>query len=67
MIKFYTKVVIYMIMFAMSFYALSAFDFNRFLKKEARANGMLLYIILSLIMGYLLGELLISITYFFNI
>lgn len=66
MLDFYLKVVIYLIMFVVSLYGLSAFDFNRFLKRNSRANGMVLYILLSLIMAYLLGEFLISITYYFN-
>lgn len=66
MLNFYLKIVIYTICFAASLYGLSAFDFNRFLKKNSSANGAILYILIALIMAYLLGEFIISITYFFN-
>lgn len=66
MLNFYFKVAIYLVALAASLYGLSAFDFNRFLKKNSGYNGIILYIILALIMAYLLGEFLMSITYFFN-
>lgn len=66
MLNFYLKVLIYMVMFAVSLYGLSAFDFNRFLKRNSGANGAILYILIALIMGFLLGEFIINITYFFN-
>lgn len=66
MLDFYFKVAIYLVALAASLYGLSAFDFNRFLKKNSGYNGTILYIILALIMAYLLGEFLMSITYFFN-
>ena len=67
MIKVYVKIVIYLAMFAASLYGLSAFDFNRFLKKDSRANATILYILIAIIMAYLLGEFMMSITYYFNI
>lgn len=67
MLKFYLKIVIYLVMFAVSFYGLRALDFNRFLKKNPGPSGAILYILVALIMAYLLGEFMISITYFFNI
>lgn len=66
MLNFYLKVVIYLVMFVVSFYGLSALDFNRFLKRNSGANATILYILIALIMAYLLGEFVINITYFFN-
>lgn len=66
MFDFYVKILIYIFALAMSLYGLSAFDFNRFLKKNTGYNGMVLYVIVALIMAYLLGEFIISITYYFN-
>lgn len=66
MLDFYLKIVIYLAMFIVSFYALNSLDFNRFLKKNSSANGLILYIVIALIMAYLLGEFIISITFYFN-
>ena len=67
MLNFYLKVGIYLIMFVVSFYGLKAIDFNRFLKRNPGPSGAVLYILLALIMAYLLGEFMISITYYFNV
>ena len=67
MLKFYLKIVIYLAMFAASLYGLNALDFNRFLKRESRANATILYILIAIIMAYLLGEFMMSITYYFNV
>lgn len=67
MLNFYLKVGIYLVMFAVSFYGLSALDFNRFLKKNPGPKAIVLYILIALIMAYLLGEFMISITYYFNV
>ena len=51
MLDFYLKVVIYLVMFVVSFYGLSALDFNRFLKRNSSANATILYILIALIMA----------------
>ena len=67
MLKFYLKVAIYLVSFGFSLFALTALDFNRFLKKGAVAPGALLYILLAMIMADLIGDLILEITYFFQV
>lgn len=66
MLNFFVKVVIYLMMFVASLYGLNALDFNRFLKRNPGPSATILYILIALIMAYLLGEFMISITYIFN-
>ena len=66
MLDFYIRVIIYFICFLLSFYALSALDFNRFLKQGKIVQGQLLYFVLASCMAYLMGSLFIAIIYFYN-
>lgn len=67
MIKFYIRVVVYLLSFAVSLYALHGVDFNRFIKKGRIAQAQTLYIIVAMMMGYLLGSFFISVIYYFYI
>ena len=65
MYKFYLKVVIYLLCFAISMFGLSAFDFNRFLKKSHVAAAWVLYFTVGMSMAYLVGSFLIALIYYF--
>ena len=65
MYKFYLKVVIYLLCFAISMFGLSAFDFNRFLKKGHIAAAWVLYFTVGMSMAYLVGSFLIALIYYF--
>ena len=66
MLDFYIRVIIYFICFLLSFYALSALDFNRFLKQGKVVQGQILYFILACCLAYLMGNFFIAIIYFYN-
>ncbi|MBQ1476527.1 MAG: DUF1146 domain-containing protein [Erysipelotrichaceae bacterium] len=61
------RVIVYLLSFILSLYGLSALDFNRFLKKNKVTEAQVLYFLLALALAYLVGSLLMSIIYFFNI
>ncbi|MBQ1508893.1 MAG: DUF1146 domain-containing protein [Erysipelotrichaceae bacterium] len=65
MTDYIMRVIIYLLCFIVSFYALGALDFNRFLKKNKVVQAQLLYILLSLSLAYLTGTLLLSVLYHF--
>ena len=67
MFRFYLKIAVYLLCFVMALYALSALDFNRFLKKGRVAAGQFLYILLALVMAFILGEFLMSVIYYFQV
>lgn len=64
MLRFWLKVIIYMFAFIISLFGLSALDFNRFLKKGKVRTGQVLYLIISFIMAYLLGNFIINLIYY---
>lgn len=65
--QFIYRVIVYLLSFILSLYGLSALDFNRFLKKNKVTEAQVLYFLLALALAYLVGSLLMSIIYFFNI
>ncbi len=65
--QFIYRVIVYLLSFALSLYGLSALDFNRFLKKNKVTEAQVLYFLLALALAYLVGSLLMSIIYFFNV
>ena len=67
MLKFWLKILVYLVAFVSSLYGLSALDFNRFLRKNKPAAGQVLYILIAFIMAYLLGNFLMSLIYYFNV
>ena len=66
MSKFYLKVLIYLCSFALSLFGLNALDYNRFLKKNKVVQAQVLYYVLALALAYLVGNLVINITFYFN-
>ena len=67
MLKFYLRVLVYLLSFALSLYGLNALDFNRFLKKNSVVKAWVLYFILGMCLAYLLGSFLMSIIYYFQV
>lgn len=53
------EVIVYLVSFVISIYGLSAIDINRFIKKNAVAQTYVLYLAISFIMAYLLGNMLL--------
>ena len=53
---------VYLICFVASLYALSALDFNRFVKQGTVAKSQLLYILIAFSIAYLSGSLILKIT-----
>ena len=53
---------IYLICFAASLYALSALDFNRFVKQGSVSKSQVLYIMIAFSLAYLSGSLILRIT-----
>lgn len=66
MLKFWLKVLVYLICFIFSMFGLSALDYNRFLKKGKPANGQILFYLLAFALAYLVGNFLMGIIYYFN-
>lgn len=66
MLRFYLKILVYLVSYIACMYGLSALDFNRFLKQGKPAAAQILYILISLAMAYLVGNFLMSIIYYFN-
>lgn len=66
MAKFYSKVAIYLCSFALSLFGLNAIDYNRLLKKNKVVAAQVLYYLLALALAYLVGTLIINITYYFQ-
>lgn len=67
MLKFYFRVFVYLLCFVIALYGLSAFDFNRFVKKNKIAAAWVLYFCIAMALAYLLGQFLMAIIYWFNI
>lgn len=67
MLKFYLRVIVYLLSFAISLYGLNALDFNRLLKKNSVVKAWVLYFVLGMCMAYLLGSFLMSIIYYFQV
>ena len=61
-----SKIIIYLICFVVSLFGLSAFDFNRIIKKNNIVQAWVLYFIIALVLTYILGQFMFSITIFFN-
>lgn len=61
--KFLIQLFIYFICFFICLYALSAVDFNKFLKKNRNYEAQVLYIVLAMIMAYILAKFILSLTY----
>ena len=61
MLNYVRDVIVYFIFFALSLYALSAIDFARFMKRGKVKEIQILYILLSLALGFLAGSFLIGI------
>ena len=66
MLKFYLRVGIYFVCFFISMYGLSALDFNRFVKQGKTTQSEVLYLVLSMVLAYLLGQFVMSVIYYFN-
>lgn len=54
---------VYLAAFVVSFFALGALDFNRFLKQGKLLQGQVLYWVLALGLAYLSGSFVISLIY----
>lgn len=65
MYKFYLRVLVYFICFFFSLYGLSAFDFNRFIKKNHVASSWVLYFIIAFSLAYLCGSFIMAVIYYF--
>lgn len=66
MSEYISKLIIYFICLIISLYGLNALDFNRLLKKNKTKEAWILYLIIAIIFAYLLGDFIISITYYFH-
>ena len=53
---------VYLICFVASLYALSALDFNRFVRQGSVAKSQLLYILIAFSIAYLSGSLILKST-----
>ena len=67
MTRFYVRLLIYYISFAISLYGLSALDFNRFLKPNRPRQAQILYLLLAMIMAYLFGEFVMKFMIYFQL
>lgn len=63
---FIVRIIIYLICFVVSLFGLQAFDFNRFIKKNKVIEARVLYFIIAICLAYMLGQFIISITYYLN-
>ena len=66
MLRFWLKVLVYIVCFIFSFFGLSGLDFNRFLKQGKTAQGFILYFLICFALAYLVGNFLMGIIYYFN-
>ena len=64
--EFYLRLVVYLFSFLLSFYSLSALDFNRFLKQGKTVPAQILYFVITSCMAYLFGNFLMAVIYRFN-
>ena len=63
---YFIRLLIYFVAFAISLYALSALDFNRFLKKNHVMAAQVLYIVLAMALAFLMGQFIMAIMYGFR-
>lgn len=63
---FAMKVIVYLICFVICLFGLRALDYNRFIKQNKVVEAWVLYFVLALILTYLLGQFVMSVTYYFN-
>ena len=61
MTEFYLHLLVYLLSFLLSFYCLSALDFNRFLKQGKILQAQALYFVLACCMAYLFGNFLMAV------
>ena len=66
MLKFYLRVIVYLLSFVVSMIGLNALDLNRFIKKGHVASAWVLYFTVGMSMAYLLGSFLMSLIYYFQ-
>lgn len=66
MTEFYLRLAVYLLSFVLSFYCLSALDFNRFLKKGKTVQAQILYFVIACCVAYLFGNFLMAVIYRFN-
>ncbi len=62
---FVIQVLVHLVCFGLAFYALQALDFNRFLKQGRTVQGQLLYIFLSMALGFLMAQFIMKLCYYF--
>lgn len=65
MANFISNVLIYLICFVITLCGLSAFDFNRIIKKDRVVQAWILYYVIAFVITYLLGQFMMSIIYYF--
>ena len=58
---FIKQLLVYFVAFVLSLYALSGVDFEKIMKSKRTQQIQTLYIILSMVLAYLLGEFLLAI------
>ena len=56
----YIDYLVYLISLGLSMYGLSALDFNRFVKASKPMRAQTLYLILSFVLAYLLGSMILT-------
>lgn len=61
----YVRIAIYLISFLFSAYILTCIDFLKLIRSNQQAKGQILYILLSLALGYLVAQFILglSLTY----
>ncbi|MCF0110408.1 MAG: DUF1146 domain-containing protein [Erysipelotrichaceae bacterium] len=60
MVEEVTRFVTYLLCFALSFYALSSVDYNRFIRLGKTTQAQVLHVLLSLALGYLVASFLLQ-------
>ena len=65
--NFIYRVIIYLISFLLSLYALNGLDYSKFIKKNRVQEAWLLYFLIAMALGYLVGSMLINLIYYFAI
>lgn len=63
---YFTRLVIYFLSFIVSSYALSAFDFNRFLKKNSVMKAQIFYLLIAMSLAFLVAQFIMGIMYGFR-
>ena len=65
--NFIYRVIIYLLSFLLSLYALNGLDYSKFIKKNRVQEAWLLYFLIAMALGYLVGSMLINLIYYFAI